>query len=652
MTALEARPVAGLLVEPVVAERTTDAAGPPVVALVGRPNVGKTTFLARMSGRFEETANVPGTTVDVTRREVDIDGRAAVLVDLPGTFGLDDRSDGIPVFWELLLGTRPDAILAVIDAGDLARHLPLVLACRDLGLPMVVAANLSDEAAARGIELDTGRLAQLLAVPVIATVGRRGAGVGRAVTAALDLGLAHREGRRGVAFLPPYPASVLRAVRTLERTADLPATLRDEVEAGRLSAIGAATIVGAATLEPHRWAVAERWARQVERRRDVPLTRAERLGRAVTAPWPGLPLLVVTTVGSLVLTMLVGTLLAGVLGEAWAAWVSPVVTWVVDALVPVPVLSAALLWALDSGLLAMVSVGIPFVLCFSLLIAVLEDSGYLATTAVLMDRVFGAFGLPGRAAIPVLVATGCNVPAVYGARVLDTRRERVLASFLIVLAPCSARSAVVIAALAPFAGPGVALAAFGVVALVSIGAGVAANALVPGTRSPMVLELPPLRLPVARQVARKGWARFRSFVRMAAPVMVVGSFVVGLLYETGVIEPLGDLAAPVTTGLLGLPPVAGIALALGFLRKELALQLLIVLAVAAYGASASDLSTFLSGGQLFVYAVVTAVSIPCVATLAALADELGWRTAGAITAGALGVAILAGAVLARVVGIA
>jgi ferrous iron transport protein B len=472
------------------------------------------------------------------------------------------------------------------------------------------------------------------------------------MAAAIDLATAHRDGRRGAAFLPPYPPAVMRTVRSQGHAAGLPDALRRAVDAGRLGGVGAATIVGSAALEPHRWAIAERWAHQVEQRRDVPLTRSERLGRAATAPWPGLPLFVGMTGGVLALTMVIGTWLAGLLGEAWAAWASPTLTSAVETLVPLPTLSAALLWALDSGVLAMVSVGIPFVLCFYLLIAMLEDSGYLATTAVLMDRILGGLGLPGRAAIPVLVATGCNVPAVYGARVLDTRRERVLASFLIVLTPCSARSAVVIAALAPFAGPSVAMAAFGVVVLVTVGAGLAANALVPGTRSPMVLELPPLRMPVVGQVVRTAWFRFRSFMRMAAPVMVIGSFVVGLLYETGAIEPLGRFAAPVTTGLLGLPPVVGVALALGFLRKELALQLLIVLAVAAYGTSASDLSTFLSDGQLFVYAVVTAVSIPCVATLAALADELGWRMAGAITAGALGVALLAGSVMARVVGIA
>ena len=241
------------------------------------------------------------------------------------------------------------------------------------------------------------------------------------------------------------------------------------------------------------------------------------------------------------------------------------------------------------------------------------------------------------------------MPAIYATRVLDSRRERLLASFLIALTPCSAASAVVIAALGSSVGPVAALAAFGLVALVAVGAGLAANALVPGRQSPLVLELPPLRLPIARLVALKAWFRFRSFVRTATPVMLVGSFVLGLAYEMGAIEPLEKAFAPVVTGVLGLPPVAGIALVLAFIRKELALQLLLVLAIAEYGASASDLSSFMSSGQLFVYAVVTAISIPCVATLASLVDEFGWRGAIAITGSVLGVALTVGAVLARVV---
>jgi ferrous iron transport protein B len=645
------------------------AAGIPVVALVGRPNVGKSTFLARASGRFAEAVNAPGTTVGVSRREIRVDGRPAILVDFPGALTLHDVSAGLGTFWRLLVAERPDAILAIADAGDIGRHLPLILALRDLDVPIVVAANLADEAATHGVELDAGRLSQLLAAPVVPMVARDGRGVSDALRASLRV--ARRRRRASPAL--PYGGTAMAALRALRSrieaaasgsgaappadvvgsaTADVPAGVLAALGEGLLTSRAAATLAAAATLDPARHAVAERWAAQVERHRDVPTPLADRLATAVTRPLPGLPLFVVVTGATLIATMVAGTLLSTALSGAWSAVVSPPLTAVVRAFVPAPPLAAATLWALDGGLLAMLSVGIPFVLSFYVLLALLEDSGYLAGAAVLTDRLFNVLGLPGRAAIPLLAATGCNVPAIYGTRVLDTRRERLLATFLITLAPCSARSAVVIAAVAPFAGPPAALAAFAVVALIAAGAGIGANLVVPGYQAPMVLELPRLRRPIARAVAAKAWHRFRAFVRTATPVMLVGSFVLGGLYEVGATGPLEQLLAPVTTGLLGLPPVAGIALVLAFLRKELALQLLLVLAIAEYGASAASLGAFMSSGQLFVYAVVTAVSIPCAATLATMVGEFGWRPALSISAATLAVALGAGAVLARLLGVA
>ena len=636
----------------------------PVVALVGRPNVGKSTFIARVTGRYEEAANVPGTTVGTLRRQVRVDGRDAILVDLPGSHSLVDRSDGLPPFWQLLLDARPDAILAVIDAGNLAVHLPLVLACRDLGLPIVVAANLCDEAEAHGFELDPGRLSQLLAAPVHRTIGRRGTGVQAALADAIRLAERRRNLPRSdnappPTAIPPYAPDVVRAVGRLagQLGAGSPPdgfdpALHSRLAAGTIPAIAAATIASIDRLEPERWTLAERWTGEVARRTAVPETVADRLGRIATSPRLGLPLFVLATLGALGFTMAVGTRLAEVLSTAWSALVSPVVTGVVEMLVPWPVASATLLWALDSGLLSMLAVGIPFVFTFYLVIAALEDSGYLASTAVLSDRIFNALGLPGRAAVPLLTATGCNVPAIYATRVLRTRRERLLASFLASLTPCSASSAVVVAALAPFAGPGAALAAFGVIAGVAIAAGLAANAIVPGRQSPLVLMLPPLRLPIPRQVAAKAWHRFRSFVTTATPVMLAGSLVIGALYETGAIVPIEAVLAPLSTGLLGLPPVAGIALALAILRKELALQLLLTLAIAEIGMSAASLGSFMSPGQLFVFAVVTGLSVPCVATIGALAGEFGWRQALVVSGATLGTALGAGAIVARLVGVA
>ncbi len=634
----------------------------PVVALVGRPNVGKSTFLASLTGRYEEAANVPGTTVGTIRRDVRVDGHEAVIVDLPGSHSLTDRSDGLPPFWQLLLDARPDAILSVVDAGQLAVHLPLVLACRDLGLPIVVAANLADEADAHGITLDLGRLSQLLAAPVHRTIGRRGSGVRAALADAIRLAERHRDepdGGAGLTSIPPYRPELVRSVGGLAarlRAGDAPAELDPAIAAGlaagTVAPLAAATIEAAARLEPERWARAADWAAQVERRDGARRTSADRLARLVTSPRLGLPLFAVATIAALSLTMTIGTVMAGILTSGWSAYVTPVLDGVVRAIVPVPILASILLWGFDSGLLSMLAVGVPFVLTFYFVIAALEDSGYLASTAVLSDRIFNALGLPGRAAIPLLAATGCNVPAIYATRVLHRRRERLLASFLVSLTPCSASSAVIVAALAPYVGLGAALGAFGVIAAVAIAAGLGANAILPGRQSPLILELPPLRLPIPRQVLAKAWHRFRSFVTTATPVMLGGSMVIGALYETGAIKPVEQLLAPVSTGLLGLPPVAGIALTLAILRKELALQLLLTLAIAQFGLGAHSLITFMTAGQLFVFAVVTGLSVPCVATIGALTGEFGWQRALAVSGATLAVALGTGAVVARLVGAA
>lgn len=641
----------------------------PTVALVGRPNVGKSTLFARATGRYAEASNAPGTTIAIDRRRVRVEGREADLVDLPGTISLTTPvGEGTP-FWSLLLGARPDAIIVVADAGDLARHLPLALACRDLGLPVVLAANLADEAEGRGVSLDTGRLAQLLVGPVHRTSGRSGLGVAEALRDAVRLAgrvgavRAGASAPRSTVPAPVYALPVEAAIRrrALEigssrslGAASAAGRLGDLVGEGAVSARGAATLDLAASVESARWEIGRRWADQVVSRSPESADRlplADRLGRWSVAPWPGIPLFIVTTLAVLLAMMAAGSVLSGLLAAGWQATASPVIRGVVGAVVPDATVARALLWGLDDGVLSMLAVGIPYILTFYVLLAFLEDSGYLTSVAVLTDRVLGTLGVSGRVAIPILAATGCNVPAIYGTRLLGSRRERVLASFLITMTPCSARIAVVSGALVPFAGVGPALAAFGVVACLTLAGGLLANRLVPGRQSPVVLELAPIRRPVLGHVARKAWWRFESFVRAAAPLMVAGSIVLGSLYETGLIWRLTPVLDPITVGWLGLPSVAGLALVFAFLRKELALQLLATFAIVELGRGAASIGSFMSPGQLFVYAVVTAVSFPCVATLATLSAELGRRTALLMSAGTIAIALAAGGLIARVVGV-
>ncbi len=640
----------------------------PTVALVGRPNVGKSTFLARASHRFVETSNTPGTTVYVERRRIVAGGRGAWLVDLPGTRSLTDRPAGEDPFWRLLLDQAPDSILVVADSGDLGRHLPLVLACRELGLPVVLAANLTDEATGHGVEIDAGRLSQLLVAPVHRTTGRTGRGVDAAMADAVALAWQRLEvgdGRRSPHATAPagiFPFQVERAIQgeagTIRSSNSLGAAVYDPdgllaaVTGGAVSVRGAATLRLSDVVEPVLWQVAAAWAGQVERRRTTSATTADRLARLATSPFPGLPLFVGVTLGLFATMVVVGGFLSGVLASFWSATVSPAMTTLVTTIVPFPALATAILWAVDGGLLAMLTIGVPYVLTFYVLVAGLEDSGYLTSAAVLMDRVFNVLGLPGRTAVPLLTAAGCNVPGIYGTRILATHRERLLGAFLVTLTPCSARTAVVIAALAPFAGPLVALAAFGVVALITFAASLAANAVVPGRQPALVLELAPLRRPVVRHVWAKAWSRFRSFVVMATPIMLVGSFVLGLIYESGLWVPLASILGPITETLLGLPAIAGVAIVFAFLRKELALQLLLALAIVQYGAGAATLGGFMSSAQLFVFAIVVSISVPCAATLATLADEFGWRPALGMAGATLVLALGTGAVIARALGIA
>jgi ferrous iron transport protein B len=431
--------------------------------------------------------------------------------------------------------------------------------------------------------------------------------------------------------------------------ASVAAPLKAGVLDNVISARGAASLRLAGDLEAVRWHVAGDWASQVELRR----TSATARGRlaADTSPWPGIPVFIAVSLAMFCVVIAIGGWLAAILGEAWGAVVSPFLAMAVPALVPVPLLAQSLLWSLDGGILGMLAVGIPYVLTFYLLLALLEDSGYLTSAAVLMDRVFGVLGLPGRTAIPLLAAAGCNVPAIYGTRVLRTRRERLLGSFLITLTPCSARSAVVIAALAPYAGLPAVLAAFGVVAATTVAAGLGANALIPGRQPSLVLELAPLRRPMLRHVIAKAWFRFKSFVVTATPIMLVGSLVLGLIYEAGAWQGVAGLIGPSVEQWLGLPAIAGVAIAFAFLRKELALQLLLVFAAIELGREAS-LGELMTPAQLFVYAVVTSISIPCIATLAALRGELGVRGAAGITVASLALALGVGALLARLLGIA
>jgi ferrous iron transport protein B len=268
--------------------------------------------------------------------------------------------------------------------------------------------------------------------------------------------------------------------------------------------------------------------------------------------------------------------------------------------------------------------------------------------AVLLDRPLSRIGLTGRAAIPMIAGAGCNVPAILGLRTLRTERERVIAGTLITLVPCSARTAVIVGAVAALAGPLWAVGLYAVVAVVIGGAGWGLNRLLPGGRPSLLMEVFTFRMPTGRTVLAKTWVRMREFVGQAAPIVLAGSLILGALYETGAIRLAARPLAPVVEGWLGLPAVAGLTLVFAVLRKELALQLLLALAIVEYGRGSGSLLAFMTPAQIFTYALVNTIYIPCAATMAILGKALGWRRAAVISVGTVALAVAAGGVAARV----
>ncbi len=642
------------------------------IALAGNPNVGKSSLFNHLTGASVETANYPGKTVALNFGTTEFEGKRIGVVDLPGTYALGAMSEDQWVARQAVLEDRPDAVVAIADATNLERNLYLVLQYLDLGLPLVMAVNLMDEAQRAGIEIDTTKLAQDLNVPVVPTVATCGKGVKELLSRVASP-------TRATEVKPPeYDIEIETAVQALTRTIkasldEIPYGLSQralalqllEEDAWLVRAVdemagGAAVLAHARALsqqvETHvgeplslhitraRHTLAHALALDAQTQHAQPEPLSVKLWRWSIAPLTGIPLLALTLIALFVFLFSAGNFLSDSFSGFWGAFASPPIQAVITLVLGQGAVSKIAVWGFDAGIEAMLQVGIPYVLTFYAALAILEDSGYMNSIAFLLDSLMKRLGLHGRAAIMLLAAAGCNVPAIMGTRVLTTRRERVIASTLVVLTPCSARTAVIIGGVALFAGwqYGAILFLISIGLLIAVGAGL--NWIMPGHSDDLVMEMFPFRMPTGRAVVRKTWHRFKEYVTMAMPIVLVGSFVMGALYETGTIWLFSAPLSPVVEGWLGLPAVAGLTLIFAVLRKELALQFLVTLALVQYGTGAHNLLSFMTPNQLFVYALVNTIYIPCIATFAVLRKELGTRPAFGIAAFTIMLAVLVGGV--------
>ena len=556
---------------------------------------------------------------------------------------------------------NPNAVINVIDAAVLERNLFFTLQLIEMEAPLVICLNQVDVAKKKGITINAKKLEQALGVPVIPTVAIRGEGIYELTRTALNVA---RNGANNKKTPVRYGAEIEERIATLDQfiqTANLELKypsrwvaiklLENDPEIKKLVASKSEDMIRIsealaaeissihkepcfAVIASERYSLANKIAGAVQRQSEMKATLSEKLDWLTTHSTLGYVTSAGVIAGLLLWTFTIGGLLSNLFSGAlnFLGPVNPALTGSV----------AGVLWnGVYGGIAAGVTLVIPYVVPFYVMLAMIEDSGILTRVAFMMDSAMHKIGLHGKALIPMILGYGCNVPAIRACRIMETRRERLLAAFAITFAPCAARTIVILGLVAAFVGPGWALSLYAIDILVIFGLGRIALKVVPGKSTGLIMEMHSLKLPSLSVVGKQTWVRTKSIIYMVFPIYIIGSALVQVLYAVGILGSLSNAISPLTVGWLGLPAIAGILLILGVVRKEM----ILLAAVAIFGST--NLALFLTPIQLIMLALIGMLFMPCLSTITILAKDFGWKSAATISVANFASAIIIGGVAFR-----
>ena len=636
------------------------------VILVGKPNVGKSVVFGYLTGRYVTVSNYPGTTVEVTRGEAKVRGTTCEIIDTPGVYSLLPMSEDERVTRDILMSEPGALVLQVCDAKNMRRSLLITIQLAEMGVPMVLAVNMADEARARGVMPRLDGLEDRIGVPSVATVAVRKKGLDRLVplmekgTASplrVDYGnriedaIAGMErllpdafpaGKRGVALmllcgddsLTPWLAENVRGDRVREMNAvrhDLVADIGGDIayKVNQVRLAWADALLGNLGEEPPV-AHGTDWARL--------------FGRYAMDPVYGVPILLAVLflayefVGVFGAGVLVDLLENGLFGRA----IVPAAAWVAERAIPWPFLRDFLVG--PYGMISMalsyaIAIVLPIVGTFFLGFGILEDSGYLPRLAVMVDRIFKKIGCNGKAVLPIILGLGCDTMATLTTRILETRKERIIVTLLLALGiPCSAQLGVILGMLGDVGGAAV-LAWAAILAGVILTVGFLASKVIPGDASDFILEIPPIRVPQLGNLGIKTMARIEWYLREAVPLFMLGTLILFVSDRMGWLILARNALEPVVVGALDLPPRAADAFLIGFLRRD----------YGAAGLYAMSRAGLLSHVQVVVSLVTITLFIPCLANFLVIVKEQGGRIAAGMALFIFPFAIAVGALVNAVV---
>jgi len=630
-------------------------------ALAGNANVGKSVVFNHLTGSSQIIGNWPGKTVEKAQGILNFEGQKIVVVDLPGIYSFSTFSMEEIVSREYIALEHPDVVINVLDASVLERNLFFTIQLLEMEVPLVVCLNQVDVAKQKGITIDVEKLGQALGVPVVSTVAIRGEGIYELTKTAirvarnksknekpcLKYGIEVEERIEKLAqaikseyLALGYPPRWV-AIKLLENDPEIKKSIgsksekivrESEVLAGEISQIHKEQCF--AVIASERYALANHIAADVQKQSIIKTTLSERLDWITTHKVFGYATSAGVIAGLLLWTFAIGGLLSALLSSA-LNFLQPVNPTFNGSLV-------GILWnGIFGGLVAGITLVVPYVLPFYLMLAMIEDSGVLTRVAFMMDTAMHKIGLHGKALIPLILGYGCNVPAIRACRIMETKRERLLAAFAITFAPCTARTILILGLVAAFVGAGWALALYAIDIAIIFALGRIALKVIPGQSTGLIMEMHSFKMPTFSVVSKQTWARTKSLIYIVFPTYIAGSALVQILYAVGVLKPMSDALSPLTVTWLGLPAIAGILLILGVVRKEF----ILLASVAVFGST--NLALFLTPVQLITLALIGILYIPCLATIAVLAKDFGWRTAAIISAANFATALIVGGVAFR-----
>jgi len=622
------------------------------ILLIGQPNVGKSSLLNSLVGPKVVVSNYPGTTVEVTQAEKILDDTKIKFVDTPGIYSISDRSEEEKVTEKALFEEEVDGAIIIADASSLERSLYLVLQILEAEIPAIIALNFVEEAEKKGIKIDSKKLGKILNIPVIPINPLTKRGMGDLIDSLL------RTKEEVEVFRVEYDDHVEKAInkissriketsipkrfiaiRVLEGDEDFYGYLKDEriieevkeglTEHPRVAEDICITRYGTASF------IAEKVTQIVplEVEKGEMQERVDNiLLHKIWGPFAtGLFLLatfgMLLYLGNLIQDFLMG-LTESLLSSFGMAEHSVIAMVLVQGL---------------TGVAAGVSIALPYVFLFYLLLGLLEDVGLLSRFVVNAERFLRKLGLPGKAFIPLALGLGCTVPAVRATRVLASEKEQFRTASLFAFVPCSSRIAIIMGIVGFYGGIKLSFSVLATSLIAGLVWTLGIKKVIHIKSEPLLLELPPYRKPLIKNVLAKSWIRMKDFVYIVIPLLALGGVAYGILDILRLTEVLVKPFSPITAWL-GLPDVTIVPLIFGFLQKDLTGAMLL-------SVLGSEMFSALTTVQIYTFGVAATIGIPCVIALRMLNKEFGFKRAILLVGASIGYGILFAGLAWRIISI-